>query len=224
MHSFKHRLRQAWKTAHASAVLLRSPSTSHTKRIKLLQGLVKPSLLYGSETCKLTPGILARIVGAERAFSRWCLRMTNRKALLDEGENDDMVAWIQWRANSARDIAKTMGKGKIERWHVTALRLHWQWAGHAIRRTGTTNHMAASAHIRPAGRGRPPPHWAQFLRSFSTQELRGPAEAWEALAQDRVQWNSFANIFIEFVETHILRADARAALARDEMSVREMGN
>ena len=53
MHSFKHRLRQAWKTAQANAVLLRSPSTSHTKGIKLLQGLVKPSLLYGSETWEL---------------------------------------------------------------------------------------------------------------------------------------------------------------------------
>jgi hypothetical protein len=79
MHSFKHRLRQAWNTAHAGASLLRSTSTSHMARIKLLQGLVKPSLLYGSETWKLTPAILAKIIGAERSFSRWCLRMTNRK-------------------------------------------------------------------------------------------------------------------------------------------------
>ena len=81
--------------------------------------------------------------------------------------------------------------------------------------------MAATTHIRPLGRGRPPPHWAQLLRNFSAQELRGSAEAWETLAQDRAQWNMFADIFIEFVEAHILRADTRATLARDAVSIRE---
>ena len=70
MHSFQHRLRQAWKTAHANAILLRSTTMSHGSRIRLLQALVKPSLLYGAETWKLTPALLAKIIGAERAFSR----------------------------------------------------------------------------------------------------------------------------------------------------------
>ena len=182
MHSFRHRLRQAWKTAHANAILLRSTTTSHSARLKLLQALVKPSLLYGSETWKLTPALLAKIIGAERTFSRWCLRLTNRASMDDHAEGD-MTEWIQWRADSAREIAKTTGKNEIERWHITALRLHWQWAGHAARRLDTPNQMAATSHISPTGRGRPPPHWAQLLRSFSIQELRGRAEAWEALAQ-----------------------------------------
>ena len=50
MHSLKHRTRQAWKTAQANVDLLRSTKTSHTKRLRLLQALVKPSLLYGCET------------------------------------------------------------------------------------------------------------------------------------------------------------------------------
>ncbi len=50
MHVFQHRLRQAWKTAHANATLLRSTTMSHGARIRLLQALVKPSLLYGVET------------------------------------------------------------------------------------------------------------------------------------------------------------------------------
>ncbi len=63
MHAFKHRLRQAWKTAHANSTLLRSTAISHGARIRLLQALVKPSLLYGSETWKLTPALLAKIIG-----------------------------------------------------------------------------------------------------------------------------------------------------------------
>ena len=53
-HCFQHWLRQAWKAAHANTTLLRSNSTSHGQRIRLLQALVKPCLLYGSETWKLT--------------------------------------------------------------------------------------------------------------------------------------------------------------------------
>ncbi len=52
-------------------------------------------------------------------------------------------------------------------------------------------------------------------------ELRGNAEAWETLAQDIAGWNEFSTIFTEFVETHVLRADTRATLARDAVSVRE---
>ena len=109
----------------------------------------------------------------------------------------------------------------MERWHVSALRLHWQWAGHAIRRMDTTNHSAASAHVKPLGRGRPPPHWSQLLRNFSVQELRGPPEQWETLAQNRAEWNTFTDIFIRFAETHVLRADTRATLARDDIATRE---
>ncbi len=88
MHSFQHRLRQAWKTAHANAILLRSTTMSHGARIRLLQTLVKPSLLYGAETWKLTPALLANIIGTERAFSRWCLRLTNRTNTTGEEERE----------------------------------------------------------------------------------------------------------------------------------------
>ena len=222
MHSLKHRIRQACKTAQSNIDLLRSTKTSHTKRLSLLQALVKPSVLYGCETWKLTPGTIAKIISTERTFTRWCLRKTNRHITpeIPEEEDEGTIAWIRWRATSAREIARTMSKGKIERWHVTALRMHWQWAGHAARRSGTYNHSAATAHIKPAGRGRPPPHWSQLLRTFSTQELRGPPNQWEILAQDRAEWNTFADIFIHFVETHILRSDTRATPARDSVASR----
>ena len=168
MHAFKHRLRQAWKTAHANSTLLRSTAISHGARIRLLQALVKPSLLYGSETWKLTPALLAKIIGAERAISRWCMRLTNRAGRTDN-EEGDLAAWVQWQADTARQIAKTTSKQQIERWHVTAIRLHWQWAGKAARKAGTPNHTAATVHIRPIGSGRSRAHWAQLLRQFSIE-------------------------------------------------------
>ena len=193
---------------------------SHGSRIRLLQALVKPSLLYGAETWKLTPALLAKIIGAERAFSRWCMRLTNRAGRTDD-EEGDLAAWVQWQADMARQIAKITNKQNIERWHVTAIRLHWQWAGKAARNTGTLNHKAATVHIRPVGSGRPRAHWAQVLRQFSIKELRGNAESWEHLAQGKVEWTSFSDLFVEFIETQVLRADTRAALARDAVAIRQ---
>ena len=172
MHSFQHRLRQAWKTVHANAILLRSTTMSHGARIRLLQALVKPSLLYGAETWQLTPALLAKIIGTERAFSRWCLRLTNRTNTTGEEERD-IATWVQWQTDSARKVAKTTHKQHFERWHVTALRLHWKWAGKAARNPGTRNHTADTTHQSTNGRGRPQAHWAQLLRQFSTKELVG---------------------------------------------------
>ncbi len=220
MHTFQHRLRQAWKIAHANAILLRSTTTSHGARIRLLQTLVKPSLLYGAETWKLTPALLAKIIGTERAFSRWCLRLTNRTNVTGEEEND-IAAWVQWQAESARKVAKATHKQHIERWHVTALRRHWKWAGEAARKQGTVNHTAATVHISPTGRGRPQAHWAQLIRQFSTKELAGEPNSWEQLAECKTRWLSFSDIFVEYVETKVLRADTRATLARDIISIRQ---
>ena len=78
-HCFKHRLRQAWKAAHANSVLLRSTSTSHASRIRLLQSLVKPCLLYGAETWKITPDLMAKIIAAERI-----LKMVSQEGKIHE--------------------------------------------------------------------------------------------------------------------------------------------
>jgi hypothetical protein len=110
MHAFQHRLRQAWKTAHANTILLRSTAMSHGARIRLLQALVKPSLLYGSETWKLTPALLAKIIGAERAFSRWCMRLTNRAGRTDD-EEGDLAAWFCGRPTRPGKLPTQLAMG-----------------------------------------------------------------------------------------------------------------
>ena len=108
-HSFAHRLRQAWKVAHANAPLLRSTSTSHAMWLKLLQSQVKPCLLYGVETWKLTADLIAKIISAERALTRWCLRMSKQTSGVGTAE-ESLAAWIQWKKDTAREIARLMEK------------------------------------------------------------------------------------------------------------------
>ena len=59
------------------------------------------------------------------------------------------------------------------------------------------------------------------VRQFSTKELVGNANSWEQLTESKVQWISFCNLFVEFVETQVLRADTIATLARDAVAIRQ---
>ena len=49
-------------TAHANAALLRSTAVSFAQRFSLLQALVTPCLLYGSDVWMLTLGLLGEIL------------------------------------------------------------------------------------------------------------------------------------------------------------------
>ena len=60
-----------------------------------------------------------------------------------------------------------------------------------------------------------------MLRQFSIKEVVGEANSWEQLAESKTQWLSFCHLFVEFVETEVLRADTRATLARDAISIRQ---
>ncbi len=37
----------------------------------------------------------------------------------------------------------------------------------------------------------------------------------------KIEWDTFTTLFVEFVETHVLRADTRATLARDAVAIRQ---
>ena len=114
---------------------------------------------------------------------------------------------------------QTHRKTKCTRWHITALRLRWQWAGHAARRPGTANYEAVTAHRTPTRRGRPQAQWSSLLRSYSIKELKGNADSWIALAQNKADWIEFSKYFTDFVETKVLREDTRATLARDARAI-----
>jgi hypothetical protein len=138
----------------------------------------------------------------------------NRKDNLS-GKKPHEVVFEDEQANRQAQRKKT----KCSRWHVTALRLHWQWAGHAARRPGTTNYEAVTAYRTQTRRGRPQAQWSSLLRSFSIKELNGTAESWITLAQNKADWIEFSKYFTQYVETTVLRQDTRATLARDARAV-----
>jgi hypothetical protein len=223
-HCFQHRLAQAWKAAYANAPLLRSTMISHQERLRLLHALIKPCLLYGCQSWKLTPALLVKILEAERDLSRWCLRLHPDPQTEHGDAGDTLDAWIQWRSASARKIAEVLHKNGSERWHQTALKLHWQWAGHAARMgSNSPNCIAATRHIRTTVRGRPPAGWAQLLCRFSEDELYAEERNfWAGMAQDRSIWDSFCVDFIDYVDNNILHERMTDTLRNDDIAVRAM--
>ena len=81
------------------------------------------------------------------------------------------------------------------------------------------NYEASTAHRTPTRWGRPQTQWSNLLRSFSTKELKGNADSWIELAQDRAAWIEFSRYFTDFVEAKVLREDTRATLARDARAI-----
>ena len=75
---------------------------------------MKPCVLYGVEVWKLTPDILAKIITAERYLSRWCLRMRQEVSRTEAEDNPAaaLAAWIQWKADSAREVARVTARNK----------------------------------------------------------------------------------------------------------------
>ena len=120
-------------------------------RIRLLQSLVKPCLLYGVESWTMTPEILAKIIAAERALTRWCLRMSRHTSGTENAE-ESLAAWIKWKTDSAREIARLMEKTKndevahigitatlaVGRAHGQKTRLNEPHGGNLLRHTQQT--------------------------------------------------------------------------------------
>ena len=56
---------------------------------------------------------------------------------------------------------------------------------------------------------------------FSTKELQGRPDSWVDLAQDKAGWQEFSKVFVDFVETHTLRAETMTTLAKDAIAFRD---
>ena len=181
IHSFEYRKALAWKVAHANEKLLRSKVVSRKQRIRLLNALVRPCMMHASETWKWSPELLAQVLTAEREFGRWCLRLAAFQPARapDSDGAQTLEEYITWKMDTAREVAAYSTQAGVERWHKTALKSYWNWAGHIARMSpeGMNNIVACHVH-RPCGRGRPAVQWNHILQKFSTHELQGEQSQW----------------------------------------------
>ncbi len=117
------------------------------QRMSLLWSLIRPCIMHASETWKWSPELLAQILTAEREFGRWCLRLSSflRGRELDADGTQSLQEFATWKTDTAREVAMYCSQAGLERWHRSALKSYWGWAGHAARMTtGGMNNITAT--------------------------------------------------------------------------------
>ena len=151
--------------------IMMSKEVSRVAKIKFYKTVIRPTVVYGSETWILTKKNESKLEAWERKMLRSILGGTKT------------VSGV-WRQRTNREVAEIYGHSSIIQ-YVKAQRL--RWLGHVWR-------MDEFRHSRRTllegeggrrGRGRPRRKWMEAV----TSDLRGLGVTdWRSSAQDRTAW------------------------------------
>ena len=130
-----------------------------------------------------------------------------------------MNDWISWQSATARDLASITAVMQRNRWTHCAMNRLWSWAGH-MTRMDPDNDTWKTSNTEPQkrGRGRPAPTWSTPMQRFSIHELGGGKDTWQEVATNPRSWQALKTTFIDYAHLHILTAQARDSLRRDEQT------
>jgi hypothetical protein len=183
---FNLRKNSAWGCAQMNRGMLRSSDISFTLRLRLLWQIVRPALMYASETWYWTPTLLAKVTIAQRAFCRWTLRL-HPPSNSEASEVELRQEWIAWRKRSARQIAQHVQEAGLESWSDLAMKAHHRWLGH-VARADISSCLGLSRTLSTPRRGvgRPPPTWDTAIRAFYSAN-QAPFH-WTVTAGNREVW------------------------------------
>ena len=144
----------------------------HTK-IRLFNTLVKPVLLYGSETWRTTITTMKKV----QTFINTCLRRILKIRWPDTISNENL-----WMQTNQKPVDQDI------------MHRRWRWIGHTLRKPATSTTRTALSW-NPQGkrkRGRPRNTWRRDLDA----DRKGTGYTWrqlETLAQDRAAWRTLVS-------------------------------
>ena len=116
---FEARLRAGWAKFSSLSELLTKKDTSVTKRLKLFDATVSKTILWCSESWKLTVAQKRKLRSVQRSMLR---RMVGPGRRPDE----DYISWIRRATRTADHRAREAG---VACWTESFLRSKWRWAG-----------------------------------------------------------------------------------------------
>ena len=144
--------------------------TLHTK-VRIFNTTVKPVLLYGAETWRITAAISKKL----QAFINTCLRAILRIRWPNVITNEDL-----WQRTQQEPVEELIRQRR------------WRWIGHTLRKP-TSSIVRQALTWNPQGkrkRGRPKMTWRRELEA----DTKMSGHSWgqiERLAQDRDAWRDF---------------------------------
>ena len=165
------RLGKARNVFRSMSNIWRSALYGTNTKLKLYQSCVVSTLLYGSESWRMTEADLTKLC----SFHTTCLRRILR------------ILWPEKISNG--DLLRRCG---LEDMGNIITRRRWRWIGHVLRREPQS--IARTAlHWTPDGkrkRGRPRTTWRRTVE----YEMKAMQHSWGSLtklAQDRQRWRNF---------------------------------
>ncbi len=114
--------------AYANATLIRSKHATREKRVKMMDSILMPCLLYGGETWMWTAELLGQVLTAERQFYRWCMKIQAPPSAGGGQVATTLADWIAWQSATARDLATYTAASQRSRWTQCAMNRLWAWA------------------------------------------------------------------------------------------------
>ena len=147
----ENRIRQAWKTFMSNKHELTGKRYTLRNRLRLFDGVVTPSMLYGSACWCLTKDLqtkmkrtqwkmLRMVLGSGRRRARQPAHAADSSATTDSSSNaessivdDSLVPWQDWIRRTTREAEAQLNKYDLTDWTVAWRRKVWQWAGRAAR-------------------------------------------------------------------------------------------
>ena len=167
-------------------------------RLKLLDAVVTPTILYGCCSWAMTKARQQRL----RATQRRMLRLiANSSIRYPKGDvtTEDYVDWIRTETRRTTDL---MTMFKIKDWVRAQRAAQWVWAAKTASRTDE-RWSAIVAQWEPCNarrKGRPRLRWTDALSDFLDHKFqrKTPKMEWWQVAKDQRKWDDLMDEFCDF--------------------------
>ena len=213
----ENRIASAWKKFHVQKQELTGKTYSLNDRLRLFNGTVTPTVLYGSEAWTMTREIEQRIRTTQRQMLRMIVRVPRRvvetqaecaasDVTSEEGDEHkeiptemetELEPWSEWVQRATHEAESRMKKLNIEDWVSVQRRRKWRWAQKVANCDGDSWTLEALTWdpypriaIAESRRvGRPAKRWSDDLRQYIYRTLYSDENSWSITPRlDNVEW------------------------------------
>ena len=190
-----NRISQAWKRFMANREEFTDRRTSVNMRLKLFDGTVAATMLYGTEAWTMTTEQASKVRRAQRRMLRLILGHGRRKI-----EGGEVEPWHEWVQRATAQAEARLLKLGLKDWVTTHYQHKWRWAC-KIASMDTDRWAWRAAAYTPEFElrsqrdvGHPHRRWSDQITSFLISG--GIFNAWWDAARDSAFWQSLEDAFV----------------------------
>ena len=189
-----NRISAGWKKFMIYKDELTKKEYSLHDRLKLLDTVVKPTVLYGAATWVMTSPMESRLQRCQRRMLRMILGRGRRRVQTNTGLGDTVEPWVDWVKRSTREAESKMDDLSMDTWVTAQRRLKWAWA-QKVQQSSSNTWSRIVAEWEPQcalrSQGRPRARWSDDIQKLLSS--KGIQDVWYKFAGD---WSSLESDFV----------------------------